>query len=77
MSDNFKVRRFSYEPRAGRGIYENMTIDVVPTFVERIVPPAGDEYAFDIQHHRRRVDICVSPSGRSVRIFVDGNEVKP
>ena len=43
---------------------------------ERIVPPAGEEYAFTRTKWRRHVQVYVSPTGRSVRVFVDGEEVK-
>lgn len=44
--------------------------------VERTVPPAGEDYAFDYQHWERCVTVYVSPTGRSVRVFVDGKEIK-
>jgi hypothetical protein len=44
---------------------------------ERIVPPAGEAFAFDREVWPRRVSIAVSPTGRSVRVWVDGVEVKP
>lgn len=53
-----------------------LQVDCVPTTTTRIVPPAGDEYAFDVQHYRRKVEIYVSPTGRSVRVWVDGEEVR-
>lgn len=43
---------------------------------ERVVPPAGEEYAFMLRRWRRRVEVSVSPTGRSVRVWVDGTEVK-
>lgn len=43
----------------------------------RVVPPAGEAYAWDRQEWRRRVSISVSPTGRSVRVWVDGVEVPP
>lgn len=43
---------------------------------EHVVPPAGEEYAFDREMWARDVEVYVSPSGRSVRVIVDGVEVK-
>jgi hypothetical protein len=43
---------------------------------ERVVPPAGEEHAFDREVWRRRIEVSVSPTGRSVRVWVDGVEVK-
>ena len=74
MSDDpFTYDRFNFVHRGRR--YRNLRIDCVPTVVERIVPPAGETYAWDYQHHRRSVEITISPTGRSIRIFVDGKEV--
>lgn len=47
----------------------------IPTTVH-VTPPAGEDYAFDYQQWPRRVDISISPTGRSVRIWVDGVEIK-
>lgn len=43
--------------------------------VERIVPPAGEEYAYTVDRWRKRVEVAVSPTGRSVRVWVDGVQV--
>lgn len=43
--------------------------------VRHVVPPAGDDYAFDVQEWEREVTVYVSPTGRSVRVWVDGKEV--
>jgi hypothetical protein len=43
---------------------------------QRIVPPAGEDFAFDVDRWARRVEVQVSPTGRSVRVFVDGKEVE-
>ena len=43
---------------------------------ERIVPPAGARFAFDREIWKRRVEIYASPAGRSIRIWIDGEEVK-
>lgn len=42
--------------------------------VEHVVPPAGEEYAFDRDVWPRTFEVCVSPTGRSVRLWVDGVE---
>lgn len=56
--------------------YRQLSITAGRRGVERVVPPAGEEYAFDVQHWARRVEVSVSPTGRSVRVWVDGVEVK-
>lgn len=38
----------------------------------------GPEHRFlDVRAGERRIQVAVSPAGRSVRIYVDGTEVKP
>lgn len=43
---------------------------------KHIVPPAGEDYAFDVDQWAREVEVYVSATGRSVRVWVDGAEVK-
>ena len=43
---------------------------------KRIVPPAGEDYAFEVTDWAKRVEISVSPAGRSVRVWIDGEEVR-
>lgn len=43
---------------------------------ERIVPPAGEKHAFEVDLWAREVQVCMSPKGRSVRVFVDQREVR-
>lgn len=56
--------------------YDQIEVSAGNLGVERVVPPAGDEHAFDVQRWKRRVTITVSPTGRSVRVWVDGVEIK-
>jgi hypothetical protein len=44
--------------------------------LEHVVPPAGEELAFDVALWARSVNVYVSRTGRSVRVFVDGEEIK-
>lgn len=44
--------------------------------VECVTPPAGPVHAFNRQRWQRRVEVYISPTGRSVRVWVDGKEVK-
>jgi hypothetical protein len=44
--------------------------------MERVVPPAGEMHAFEQDLWERDVQVYVSRTGRSVRVWVDGNEVK-
>jgi hypothetical protein len=45
--------------------------------VHRVVPPAGEAHAYERQEWARRISVYVSPTGRSVRVWVDGREVPP
>lgn len=44
--------------------------------VERIVPPAGEAYAFEVPQYRHTFQIYSSATGRSVRLWIDGEEVE-
>lgn len=72
MGDFIKVRRMSILHRGG--IYDFAHLDIVPTHVEHIDNPYG---GFDFQHYKHRVEVCVSPTGRSVQIHVDGKRWVP
>ncbi len=41
---------------------------------ERVVPPAGDGFAFQREVWDHRVEVYVSATGRSVRVWIDGVE---
>lgn len=43
--------------------------------LRRIVPPAGEAHAFDVVDWPYEVEVAVSPSGRKVRLHVNGHEV--
>lgn len=62
--------------RDPKGQHVQVTVQAGRKRVERIVPPAGEQYAFDVDIWPRTVNVYVSPTGRSVRVFVDGVEVK-
>lgn len=67
---HYEVRSFEF-----RG-YTQVEIGAGPLPPERIVPPAGEEHAFEVPRWRRRVTVSISPTGRSVRVWVDGEEVR-
>lgn len=73
MEDPFTIKSFWFEHRGGK--YQVLKIGVVDTEKERVVPPAGEDHAFTVQHHRRDVEITVSPTGRVVHVYVDGVQV--
>ena len=55
--------------------YTQMTVRAGPRGEKVVVPPAGPEYAFTVEEWARTVVVSVSPTGRSVRVWVDGEEV--
>lgn len=73
MSDPLNVRHFSFTHRGG--LYRCVKVDAGHLGTKRVVPPAGEDYAFDVDLWRRSVEVYVSPTGRSVRVYVDGEEV--
>lgn len=67
------ARYLTYPGRSGE--YEVLKIGAgVPT-VEHIVPPAGELYAFDVTKWSTGIEVSVSPTGRSVQVFVNGTKV--
>lgn len=59
----------------GRALGTMVVVKAGNRGVEHVVPPAGDEFAFDRQFWAREVEVYVSPTGRSVRVYVDGVEI--
>lgn len=57
--------------------YVWVRIQAGPRPAERIVPPAGEDHAFSAARWARRVEVSVSPTGRSARVWVDGVEIPP
>jgi hypothetical protein len=56
--------------------YRNIRVRAGRPHTERIVPPAGEDFAFEVQRWGHEVLVCVSPTGRSVRVWLDGVEMK-
>lgn len=71
MSAAFHVEEYTFDG------YHGIQVRAGYRRRERVVPPAGEAYAFEVDRWARTVEISVSPTGRSVRVWVDGEEVKP
>lgn len=69
--DPFNIRFARFDHRGGT--YRALTVEAQPVRTERIATGYGEP--FDKTHYARTVEIYVSPTGRSVRVFVDGQEV--
>lgn len=41
-----------------------------------VVPPAGEKYAYDREDWSERITVTISPTGRSIRIYRNGQELK-
>jgi hypothetical protein len=75
-SDQVRVEYLRVQRRATEpGEYRIVKIDAGNRGTKRIVPPAGEAHAFNVDQWARRVEVSVSPTGRSVRVWVDGREV--
>jgi hypothetical protein len=70
-ADEFDMTLFTLD---GRKI---LLVNAGDRGTEEVVPPAGPAYAFTRHKWARKVEVSVSPTGRSVRVWVDGKEVKP
>lgn len=42
---------------------------------ETIVPPAGEQFSFERDLWAHEIQVSISPTGRSVRVHVNGKEV--
>jgi len=71
LGDEYDIRRTRFEGGAVQ-----IEITGGRKTVERIVPPAGEKYAFDSVQWEHRLTVYVSPQGRSFRLFIDGTEHK-
>jgi hypothetical protein len=74
MTWPFETRRYWWEHRPGR-FYSTLKVDVAPVGEEPLPPIPGEPGPRTRTVYRRRVEITVSPTGRSVRIYVDGVEI--
>ena len=73
MNDAIDVRCARFSHRGG--MYENVTVRAGIPNVVHVVPPSGEKYAFDRVDYPHEVQITVSPTGRSVQVYVDGKRV--
>jgi hypothetical protein len=78
MSDAMPIRRL--DVRRARfpyrnGSYEDVVVRAGTFTEERIVPPAGEDHAFTFEHWSDRIEISVSPTGRSVQVFYNGVKI--
>lgn len=69
MRENYSIHVYQREG------YETVVVNAGTPSVERVVPNLGESYAFDRVVWPRRVTVTVSPTGRSVRVWIDGVEV--
>lgn len=71
-AEHVDVRCIAAEFRPGRGEHHVVIVRAgVPT-VTHVVPPAGEAHAFDRTDFPVEVQVSVSPSGRSVQVYVNG-----
>jgi len=77
MTAHFEVDRWTIEHphHPDRGGYHMLNVRAGNRGTEHVVPEAGEDYAYDRDVWARRIQVSVSPSGRSVRVWVDGVEV--
>lgn len=72
--EQFDVRRFEFEMEPGKR-YKVVKVSAGNRGDEWVPVPARREGGFWRKRWKREVEVYVSPTGRSVRVFVDGNEV--
>ena len=55
----------------GRGPYTEITIKAGRPKRKRVVPPAGEKYAFEYDAWPHQITVSVSPTGKSIHIWKD------
>jgi hypothetical protein len=75
MSSILKAHSMFFEHRGG--VYRTIKVSAGKPTTERIVPPAGEDHAFDFENYPVTVEVTVSPTGRSVHVHVNGEPVYP
>jgi hypothetical protein len=76
VADNqIEASRLTYQAKPGGGEYQALHVRAGRRGSTRVVPPGGEDYAYNRPEWARTVGVYVSPTGRSVRVYVDGHEV--
>ncbi len=73
--EHYDARVFTFRLREDQQPYTCVDVRAGRRTTEHIIPPAGEKYAFDVPRWPRHVEVVISPTGKSVRVFVDGKEV--
>lgn len=73
-ADRVAIDHFTFTHKKGE--YHQVVVSAGTCTTERIVPPAGGDHAFDVTRWSNRVEVCVSPTGRSVQVFVNGRKIR-
>jgi hypothetical protein len=73
--DHVDVRGITYSQGTSEDRYAIVDVRCGRKTTTRVVPPAGEEYAFDRDDWDHHVQVHVSPTGRSVQVHVDGERV--
>lgn len=72
---NIDATQYTYARRDGDDPYDIIHVRAGRNWVERVVPPAGEAHAYDTRRWEHRIEVTVSPTGRSVRVHVNGVEI--
>jgi hypothetical protein len=75
-ADHIKVSCCSWAATK-RGDHHTVIVNAGRPKTVHVVPPAGEDHAFDRQDWPVEVQVSVSPTGRSVSVFVNGKKVHP
>ena len=74
LADHCDLSVASFDPN-GSGPHVEVIVKTGKMKVEHVIPPAGERFAFDREDWPHRVVVSVSPTGRSVHIWKDGEKI--
>lgn len=75
MGALLEIDSFYAEIRKGQGQHQILKVSAGKPVTETIVPPAGERWAFTRTTRPTNIEVCVSPTGRSVQVFINGQKV--
>lgn len=73
--DHVKIDRFQFD--WSKGMHGNVRVRAGIPKAELIKPPAGPEHNWTHYRYPVDVEISVSPTGRSVQVWINGKRVHP
>jgi len=72
VSEHIDVMTYAFKPDERRGLYHSVVVRAGKSWTETIGP---EGYERDVKRWPHRIQVAVSPTGRSVSVYVNGEKV--